>query len=519
MKSLNRNRVAKKAGRYAFNVLFDIGAFFSCLFVLSAVKYIDRPYKFLDFNMLYGFYAVLLLVVSVVIDKYEWRRKYGFYQMLNKYFFAWGASTLIVLLVLFIFDINYYKLPYVFVSMIGIFLFETAVISVRFAFRYAQFVEDKLERKHMFIMKNSEHRAEEDEEDESGDPGLDVLQQVQIDDIPDPEVRNLIRRHLSPECGKTCIFSAGNRHSLIRLRNASSGLLVNVFKSNYLRYINKFLEIANIKIRKNGKLIICVETLDQRISRQKRRLPPGLRHIYRFFDYMIHRVWPRMPFIRKTYFWVWRRNNKRISYAEMLGRLYSCGFVYVEELKSQNLTWFVMEKKGRPLLSYDVTYSPVIKLHRIGRGGKMIVVYKMRTMHPYSEFLQEFVYTNNDLTTGGKFRDDFRVTQVGKCMRKLWIDELPMIFNLLRGDLKLVGVRPLSRHYFSLYPDYAQEKRSKVKPGLIPPFYADLPATLDEIIDSEMRYIDSYLRRPLITDLKYFFKALNNIVFKKARSG
>jgi lipopolysaccharide/colanic/teichoic acid biosynthesis glycosyltransferase len=93
-----------------------------------------------------------------------------------------------------------------------------------------------------------------------------------------------------------------------------------------------------------------------------------------------------------------------------------------------------------------------------------------------------------------------------------------MFLNVLKGEMKIVGVRPLSRHYFDLYSDELKEKRTKHKPGLIPPFYADMPKTLTEIMESEMRYLNEYEKHPLRTDLKYFFKAWENIVFKKARS-
>jgi len=60
-------------------------------------------------------------------------------------------------------------------------------------------------------------------------------------------------------------------------------------------------------------------------------------------------------------------------------------------------------------------------------------------MHPYSEYLQSYIYEQNKLQEGGKFANDFRVTTLGKCMRKLWIDELPMFINLFKGQLKIVG--------------------------------------------------------------------------------
>ncbi len=124
----------------------------------------------------------------------------------------------------------------------------------------------------------------------------------------------------------------------------------------------------------------------------------------------------------------------------------------------------------------------------------------------------------NHLQEGGKFSNDFRVTATGGFMRRFWLDELPMIFNLLRGDMKIVGVRPLSKHYFNLYTDELKEKRTKIKPGLVPPFYADMPKSLEEIMDSENRYLDAYNKNPLRTDIRYFFKAFYNIVFKQARS-
>nr|HPL94987.1 sugar transferase [Paludibacteraceae bacterium] len=102
---------------------------------------------------------------------------------------------------------------------------------------------------------------------------------------------------------------------------------------------------------------------------------------------------------------------------------------------------------------------------------------------------------------------------------RFWIDELPMILNFLKGDMKLVGVRPISQHYFSLYSKELQEKRIKFKPGLLPPFYADMPKTLEEIEASEMRYLQMCEKKGvLITDIIYFWKIFVNIVFKKARS-
>ncbi len=103
-------------------------------------------------------------------------------------------------------------------------------------------------------------------------------------------------------------------------------------------------------------------------------------------------------------------------------------------------------------------------------------------------------------------------------MRATWLDELPMIYNWLKGDLKFFGIRPLSRQYLGLYTDELKELRTRVVPGLIPPFYADLPKTPSEIIDSELRYIKAYLNAPVRTQLSYLWQSSVNIVFKGARS-
>ena len=139
-------------------------------------------------------------------------------------------------------------------------------------------------------------------------------------------------------------------------------------------------------------------------------------------------------------------------------------------------------------------------------------------MHPYSEYLQDYVYQTNALQEGGKFADDFRVTSWGKVFRSLWLDELPQLINFFKGELALVGVRALSEHYFSLYPPDMQELRIRVKPGLVPPFYADMPKTFEEIVDSERRYIERKLQKPFSTDWVYFWRSWWNILVKRARS-
>ena len=154
----------------------------------------------------------------------------------------------------------------------------------------------------------------------------------------------------------------------------------------------------------------------------------------------------------------------------------------------------------------------------MGREGEIFNVYKLRTMHPYSEYIQDYVYDLHDLEEGGKMKHDFRVTTWGRFARQVWLDELPMIVNIMKGEIKIFGVRPLSNHYFNLYDDDLRDRRIRYKPGLMPPYYADMPAGLDGIQLSEMRYFDSWDKNPLGTDLRYFARSVYNIVFRSARS-
>jgi len=65
----------------------------------------------------------------------------------------------------------------------------------------------------------------------------------------------------------------------------------------------------------------------------------------------------------------------------------------------------------------------------------------------------------HDLQEGGKFKDDFRITSWGSLCRKVWLDEVAMFINMFEGNMKLVGVSPLSKQYFDLYNDKVKNKR------------------------------------------------------------
>ena len=331
-------------------------------------------------------------------------------------------------------------------------------------------------------------------------------------------IYNYISNYIDVGNPQNLILSTTTRFNIDQLPVNRFSCLINLQKINNIRRINKFLESVNSKLPYGGIYISSAETYLLRKERILSKYPPILNHIYYFFDFIFTRVFPKLPITKKIYFFITLGHNRVISRAETLGRIYSCGFECIDEKFIDGKSYYVVRKIKEPAFDNNPTYGPFIRLKRYGKNSKSIGVYKMRTMHAYSEYLQEYVYQKNKLQEGGKFHNDFRVTAAGRFMRKFWIDELPMVFNLLNGDMKLVGVRPLSKQYFNLYTDELKEKRSKIKPGLIPPFYVDMPKTLDEIMASENKYLDAYQKNPFATDVKYLYNAMVNIIFRKARS-
>lgn len=98
--------------------------------------------------------------------------------------------------------------------------------------------------------------------------------------------------------------------------------------------------------------------------------------------------------------------------------------------------------------------APIIfKQKRPGLYGKPFFVYKFRTM------------TDEKDENGNLLPDEVRLTKTGRIIRKLSLDELPQLFNVLKGELSLVGPRPLLMEYLPLYTS-EQDRRHEVKPGI-----------------------------------------------------
>ncbi|MBS1583659.1 MAG: sugar transferase [Bacteroidetes bacterium] len=132
---------------------------------------------------------------------------------------------------------------------------------------------------------------------------------------------------------------------------------------------------------------------------------------------------------------------------------------------------------------------------RVGRGGRPFRLLKFRTMRPGSE-------AQGQLTIGGR---DPRITRVGYVLRKTKLDELPQLWNVLAGDMSVVGPRPEVPKYVALY---TAEQRAvlSVRPGITGMAsldYIDENELLARAADPEKAYIEKVMPAKLALDLRY----------------
>ena len=336
-------------------------------------------------------------------------------------------------------------------------------------------------------------------------------------DFPDNPTQ-WAERHANDFGEHTAVLTTPTMEELETLCDKGIDKVLNIAKFNDIRYINRYFIQLNEILPYKGVFAIGGVVSDVRKQTIYDTYPPVIRTIVYVFDFIWNRLFPKLVLFKKIYFAVTKGKHRVFPRSEIMGRLYSCGFEIVSEQVVNDHFFVVVQKTKPPFDDKNPSYGPLIRLRRVGKGGKAIGVYKFRTMHAYSEYLQAYIYKHNALQEGGKIADDYRVSTFGHFMRKYWLDEFPMILNILKGDMKLVGVRPLSNHYYSLYTPEMQELRIKVKPGLLPPFYVDMPKTLEEVQESERKYIEEYLKHPFRTDWHYFWAIMKTIFIKHKHS-
>ena len=156
--------------------------------------------------------------------------------------------------------------------------------------------------------------------------------------------------------------------------------------------------------------------------------------------------------------------------------------------------------------------SPIFSQTRIGRDGKPFTFYKFRSMRPNAEQELENLLPYNEMNGPVfKIKDDPRITRIGRFIRRSSIDELPQLWNVLRGDMSLVGPRPGIPREVEQYDDYARQ-RLIVTPGLtcywqIQPNRNDL--SFEEWVELDVQYIKE---RGFVTDWKIIWKTFGAVL-------
>jgi lipopolysaccharide/colanic/teichoic acid biosynthesis glycosyltransferase len=146
--------------------------------------------------------------------------------------------------------------------------------------------------------------------------------------------------------------------------------------------------------------------------------------------------------------------------------------------------------------------GPIFAQQRVGRDGKEFTFYKFRSMCPNAEAKLEELLPQNEMDGPVfKIKEDPRITRVGKFIRMTSIDELPQLWNVLKGEMSIVGPRPGIPREVAQYNDY-EKQRLMVTPGLtcfwqIQPNRNSL--SFEEWVELDIKYIQE---RSFLTDWK-----------------
>ena len=157
--------------------------------------------------------------------------------------------------------------------------------------------------------------------------------------------------------------------------------------------------------------------------------------------------------------------------------------------------------------------GPVLfKQRRVGLKGKGFTLYKFRSMFKDAEAFRKELERFNEMTAPVfKIKDDPRVTRIGRFIRKFSIDELPQLFNVLKGDMSLVGIRPPLPEEVAEYGE-RHLRRLTIKPGITGIWQVSGRNEIDfeEWIKLDLHYIDSW--SPAL-DFKLLIKTIPAVIF------
>lgn len=158
--------------------------------------------------------------------------------------------------------------------------------------------------------------------------------------------------------------------------------------------------------------------------------------------------------------------------------------------------------------------------HRIGRGGKTFKCYKFRSMYPNADKKLNDILTHNpqlkeEWEKSYKLKNDPRIIPIGHFLRKTSLDEIPQFWNVLRGDLSIVGPRPVVQEEVDKYLGQRAAKILSIRPGLTGPWQVSGRSNIkcyQKRIEFDEFYVDNH---SLWYDVKLIIKTLPVMLFSK----
>jgi hypothetical protein len=266
-------------------------------------------------------------------------------------------------------------------------------------------------------------------------------------------------------------------------------VVVAAIRLNTVPRINRFLIGCGEVLEMGGYLVCSYEPIETRRAAIQARYGIFFRPVY-LLHFLWHRACSKIPGLLYLYFLLTAGRNRALSKAEVWGRLSFCGFKVITEEPGGAGRIVTARRVALPITNRKPSYYPVVGLSKVGLDGEMLLTHKVRSMYPYSEFLQKQIFEDHGLSANGKFKNDFRLTEYGRFLRRYWLDELPQLYDWLRGDIKLVGMRATSPH----------------------------TAGFEEIVETEFTYLRRYAEAPIRTDVRYLWATFRDIVFRGVRS-
>jgi len=171
-----------------------------------------------------------------------------------------------------------------------------------------------------------------------------------------------------------------------------------------------------------------------------------------------------------------------------------------------------------PAIHLESPGPAIFKQVRIGRNGRRFCIYKFRSMYMDAEERKKELMKKNEMKgLMFKIKDDPRITKVGKFLRKTSLDEFPQFFNVLKGDMSLVGTRPPTEDEFLQYEEH-HKRRLSLKPGITGLWQVSGRSDIhdfEEVVSLDLEYIDKW---SVWLDIRLLIQTVYVVLFHRGAS-